>query len=55
MSDRESSHPTCWAVEIDNETYVPCESEGEAVDCWEFGEYVLGMSVVVHRGYQNVR
>ena len=42
-----------WAVEIDGGMLIPCDSEAEAVEHWEIGEYELGFSVVVFRPEVN--
>lgn len=43
--------PTSWIVEIDEHLLVPAESEQEAVETWLKGEFELGISIVIYRGY----
>jgi hypothetical protein len=47
--------PTCWAAEIDGGMLLAPESEEEAVETWLIGEFVNGFSVIIYRGYQDVR
>lgn len=45
--------PTCWAAEVDGGALLAPASEAEAVETWEIGEFELGMTVVIYRGYKN--
>lgn len=49
----ETTTPTCWSAEIDGGVLLSPESEHEAVETWKLGEFVLGMSVIIHRGYES--
>jgi hypothetical protein len=46
------SEPNCWAVEVGGMLLAP-ESEAEAVETWEIGEFEIGLVTIVHRGYPN--
>lgn len=52
-SDHQTTTPTCWSAEIDGGVLLSPESEHEAVETWKLGEFVLGMSVIIHRGYES--
>lgn len=46
--------PTCWAAEIDGAMLLAPESEAEAVETWEVGEFELGLTVIIYRGYATL-
>jgi hypothetical protein len=52
MAEISTTAPTCWAADIDGMIIAP-ESEAEAVETWLAGEFELGLSVVIYRGYES--
>lgn len=49
----QTTAPTWWSAEIAGGVSLSPESEHEAVETWKLGEFVLGISVIIHRGYES--